>query len=444
MSSQTKPTPESMRHHWLAFTSNRRFHQSPRLVSKAEGLFYHTPDGHKLYDSLSGLWCSPLGHGNQAIKEAITGQLDELDYAPAFNVSHPKAFELSEKLAALAPGDLDHVLYCSSGSEAADTALKLARAYWRAKGKPEKSKFIGRAKGYHGVNFGGISVGGIGPNRKSYGQTLDAYHLPHTWLAENAFSRGLPTEGDHLADALNQILEVQDASNIAAVIVEPMAGSGGVIIPSAGYLKRLRELCDKHDILLIFDEVITGFGRMGEVFGADYFNVQPDILTCAKALTNGVVPMGAVITSQEIYQTMMDQPGDEYSIEFMHGYTYSAHPLACAAALASIEQIANPAMMEQVRGLSELFENAIHDLRGLPLVEDIRNIGLAGAVQIEMDPAHPLKRASDISARCWEKGVYVRFGGNNLSFAPPFISQPQDIHEIFARVAEAITEYAKA
>lgn len=439
----TVPTGETMRHHWLAFTSNRRFHQAPKLVSKAEGIFYHTPQGHKLYDSLSGLWCTPLGHGNRQISEAISHQLSQLDYAPAFNVSHPLAFQLSEQIAGMAPGDLNHVLYCNSGSEAADTALKLARAYWRARGKPEKTKFIGRARGYHGVNFGGISVGGIGPNRKIYGQTLDAYHLPHTWLTENRFSRGLPQEGDYLADALLQILEVQDASNIAAVMVEPMAGSGGVIVPSSGYLKRLRTLCDQHDILLIFDEVITGFGRMGTVFGADYFAVQPDMLTCAKALTNGIMPMGAVITSRDIYQTMMDQPGDDFMIEFPHGYTYSAHPLACAAAMASLEQLNQPSLMEQVRSLSQVFEDAIHDLKGLPLVEDIRNIGLAGAIQIQSDPAHPTKRASEISALCWDKGVYVRFGGNNLSFAPPFICSKQDIHEIFSRVADAIQQYAR-
>ncbi|WP_102795569.1 aminotransferase class III-fold pyridoxal phosphate-dependent enzyme [Bowmanella denitrificans] len=437
------PNRHSMSSHWLAFTSNRRFHQQPRLVDRAEGIFYYTPQGQPLYDSLSGLWCTPLGHGNQAITEAISRQLGYLDYAPAFNVSHPLAFELADKLAELAPGDLNHTLFCNSGSEAADTALKLARAYWRAKGRAEKTKFIGRSKGYHGVNFGGISVGGIVGNRKLYGQTLDTYHLPHTWLAQNRFTKGVPTEGDYLADSLLSILEVQDASNIAAVIVEPMAGSGGVIVPSAGYLKRLRELCDQHDILLIFDEVITGFGRLGSLFGADFFDVQPDILTCAKALTNGVMPMGAVISNDDIYATLMDQPGDDYLIEFPHGYTYSAHPLACAAALASLAQLTKPALMSKVRELSGVFEQAIHQLKGLPLVEDIRNIGLAGAIQIEADPAHPLKRASDISALCWDKGVYVRFGGNNLSFAPPFICTAEDIQHIFARVAEAIQEYAK-
>lgn len=438
----SKLNPTTMRHHWQAFTSNRRFQQQPRMVESAEGMYFVTDDGRKIYDSLSGLWCTPLGHANPQITEAVSKQLSTLDYAPAFNVSHHAAFELSERLAHMAPGDLNHVLYCGSGSEAADTSLKLARAYWRLRGKPEKTKFIGRSKGYHGVNFGGIAVGGIGPNRKLYGQTLDAYHLPHTWLPENAFSKGLPEHGDHLADDLLKILEVQDASNIAAVIVEPMAGSGGVIVPSAGYLKRLRELCDKHDILLIFDEVITGFGRLGTMFGADYFDVKPDILNCAKALTNGVVPMGAVIASSEIYDTLMNQPGDEFLIEFPHGYTYSAHPLACAAALASIEQLTQPGLMSRVQQLSEVFETEIHKLKGLPLVEDIRNIGLAGALQITMDPAKPLKRASEISNLCWDKGVYVRFGGNNLSFAPPFISEPNDIKQIFSMVGEAISEYA--
>ncbi|MDF2177042.1 aminotransferase class III-fold pyridoxal phosphate-dependent enzyme [Aliiglaciecola sp. CAU 1673] len=440
--STTHPSIESMRHHWLAFTSNRRFHQSPKLVSRAEGIFFETPDGHKLYDSLSSLWCSPLGHANPGIAKAISEQVNTLDYAPAFNVSHPLAFEVAQKLASMMPGDLDHILFCNSGSEAADTALKLARAYWRAKGRPEKTKFVGRSKGYHGVNFGGIAVGGIGPNRKIYGQTLDAYHLPHTLLAENRFSKGVPEHGDHLADALEQIIEVQDASNIAAVIVEPMAGSGGVIIPSQGYLKRLRALCDKHDILLIFDEVITGFGRLGTMFGAQFFDVQPDMLTCAKALTNGIVPMGAVAASTEIYQTLMQQPGDDFMIEFPHGYTYSAHPLACAAALSSLEQLSNPATLAKVQSLVPVFEEAIHGLKDLPLVEDIRNIGLAGAIQVKANPGHPLQTASEISALCWQKGVYVRFGGNNLSFAPPFICEPEDIKNIFSIVAQAIGDYA--
>ncbi|MBN7820119.1 aminotransferase class III-fold pyridoxal phosphate-dependent enzyme [Bowmanella yangjiangensis] len=437
------PNRQSFSSHWLAFTSNRRFHQQPKMVSHAEGIYYYTPDGHQLYDSLSGLWCTPLGHGNKGIAAAINTQMGQLDYAPAFNVSHPQAFELADKLAEMAPGALNHVLFCNSGSEAADTALKLARAYWRAKGRPEKSKFIGRSKGYHGVNFGGISVGGIGGNRKIYGQTLDAYHLPHTWLPENRFSKGLPEQGEHLADALLAILEVQDPSNIAAVMVEPMAGSGGVIIPSAGYLKRLRALCDQHDILLIFDEVITGFGRMGTMFGADYFDVQPDILTCAKALTNGVMPMGAVLASSEIYDCLMNQPGDDYLIEFPHGYTYSAHPLACAAALASLNQLQQPGLLNNVADLAKVFEQAIHELKGLPLVEDIRNIGLAGAIQLTMDAKQPLRHASEISALCWKKGVYVRFGGNNLSFAPPFVCEPEDIREIFARVAEALSDYAR-
>ncbi|WP_163933880.1 aminotransferase class III-fold pyridoxal phosphate-dependent enzyme [Paraferrimonas sp. SM1919] len=433
---------KTMCHHWHAFTSNRRFHEKPKMVTAADGIFYETDDNRKIYDSLSGLWCTPLGHNNAKINHAISQQLNQLDYAPAFNVSHDSAFELSTKLAQLAPGDLNHVLYCGSGSEAADTSLKLARAYWRLKGKPEKTKLIGRTKGYHGVNFGGISVGGIAPNRKMFGQTLDSYHLSHTCLPENAFTKGLPDYGDHLADDLLKILEVQDASNIAAVIVEPMAGSGGVIVPSKGYLKRLRALCDQHEILLIFDEVITGFGRLGTMFAAEYFDVEPDMLNCAKALTNGIIPMGAVITSSEIYDTLMQQPGDEYTIEFPHGYTYSAHPVACAAALASLEQLTHPELLPKVRHLSEVFEAEIHKLKGLPLIEDIRNIGLAGAIQITMDPAKPLKRASDISHICWQKGIYVRYAGNNLSFAPPFTCTPQDIENMFKLVAQAISEYA--
>ncbi|WP_040614518.1 aspartate aminotransferase family protein [Oceanimonas smirnovii] len=420
---------------WMPFTGNRAFKAAPRLVAGAEGAYFTDVDGRRLFDSLSGLWCTGLGHKHPKIIEAIHQQLHTLDYAPGFQTGHLLAFELAEKLASMAPADLSRVFFTNSGSECADTALKMARAYWRAKGKPEKTRLIGRAKGYHGVNMGGTSVGGMGPNRKHYGQLLDADHLPHTLLKENAFSRGQPEQGAELADTLLQLIELNDASNIAAVIVEPMSGSAGVIVPPVGYLQRLRTLCDEHDILLIFDEVITGFGRMGEMFGADFFGVVPDIMNLAKQLTNGVVPMGAVIAKEHIYQAFMEQPGPDYMVEFAHGYTYSGHPVACAAAMASLNVLTEEDIPARVKQLMPTFEEQIHRLRGLPHVVDIRNCGLAGAVQLAPYPGEPARRPMELAIQLWQAGYYVRFGGDTLQFGPPFISTPDELEQLFNAVA---------
>jgi beta-alanine--pyruvate transaminase len=368
---------------WMPYTGNRQFKNDPRLVVGAEGTQLIDAQGRRLFDGLSGLWCTPYGHGRTEIADAVADQIRTLDYAPPFQFGHPLAFELANRLTGMAPAGLDYAFFVNSGSEAADTSLKMARAYWRLKGEPQKTKLIGRARSYHGVNLGGTSLGGIGPNRKLYGQLIDADHLPHTVLAENAFSRGEPDRGAELADALEDMVALHDASNIAAVIVEPMAGSAGVLPPPKGYLARLRELCDAHDILLIFDEVITGFGRLGAAFAADYFGVTPDIMNLAKVLTNGNVPMGAVLAHRDIYQTFMDNGGPDYGIEFPHGYTYSAHPLACAAALAALEIFETDDMAGRVRRLAPHFEDALHGLKQSPHVTDIRNIGLAGAIQLE-------------------------------------------------------------
>ncbi|GAA3534658.1 aspartate aminotransferase family protein [Zobellella aerophila] len=428
--------------YWMPFTGNRAFKAAPRLIAEARGAYFTSTDGKRLFDSLSGLWCTGLGHQHPKIVEAISRQLQVLDYAPGFQVGHPLAFELAEKIAGLAPADLNRVFFTNSGSECADTVLKMARAYWRARGKPEKTKLIGRARGYHGVNVGGTSLGGIGGNRKHYGQLLDADHLPHTLLPENAFSKGQPARGASLADHLLQLIELHDASNIAAVIVEPMAGSAGVIVPPLGYLQRLRELCDRHDILLIFDEVITGFGRMGGMFGADAFGVVPDIINVAKQLTNGVIPMGAVIAKEHIYQAFMEQPGPDYLPELAHGYTYSAHPVACAAAMASLDVLVTEDMPARVRSLMPHFEEQIHRLKGLPHVVDIRNCGLAGAVQLAPYPNEPARRPMELALALWQQGYYVRFGGDCLQFGPPFISTPDELEQLFNAVATTIEAQA--
>lgn len=423
---------------WMPFTGNRAFKAAPRLFASADGAWFTDTRGRRLFDSLSGLWCTGLGHRHPHINSAIARQLDILDYAPCFQAGHPLAFELAERLARLAPDALNRVFFTNSGSECADTALKMARAYWRVRGKPEKTRLIGRARGYHGVNVGGTSLGGIGPNRKHYGQLLDADHLPHTLLAENAFSKGQPAQGAGLADHLLQLIELHDASTIAAVIVEPMAGSAGVIVPPLGYLQRLREICDRHDILLIFDEVITGLGRMGTLFGAEAFGVVPDIMNLAKQLTNGVVPMGAVLAREEIYQAFMAQPGPDYMVEFPHGYTYSAHPVACAAAMAALDLLVEEDMPGRVRALMPVFEEQIHRLRGLPQVLDIRNCGLAGAVQLAPYPGEPARRPMELAIALWQAGYYVRFGGDTLQFGPPFISTPDELEQLFNAVARVL------
>ena len=428
--------------HWMPFTGNRDFKRNPRLIVAAEGCHFTAADGRRVFDSLSGLWCCGLGHGRSEIAAAVARQVRELDYSPAFQFGHPLSFRLANTLCELTPAGLDHVFFTGSGSEAADTSLKMARAYWRLKGVPTKTGFIGRARAYHGVNFGGIGVGGIGANRKLFGPGVDADHLPHTLLAENAFSRGMPAAGAGLADQLEELVALHDASNIAAVIVEPFAGSAGVIVPPVGYLQRLREICTRHQILLIFDEVISGFGRSGDVFGAQAFGVTPDIMNVAKCLTNGAQPMGAVIASSEIYRSFMEAGGPDYAIEFPHGYTYSAHPVACAAAIAALDVFVREDMVGKVRALAAPFEDALHALRGTRHVVDIRNIGLAGAVQIEARAGEPLRRPYDIALAMWERGFYVRWGGDTLQFAPPFVSEREDLLQLFETLGDVIETVA--
>ncbi len=429
---------ESLDAFWMPFTSNRHFKRNPLFISGGHGAYYTTPEGKQVFDGLSGLWCCGLGHGRTEIVDAVSRQMAQLDYSPAFHVGSTIAFELADRLKQIAPEDLNHVFFTNSGSESADTSLKMARAYWRMKGQPGKTKLIGRAKGYHGVNLGGTSVGGIGGNRKLFGSGLDTDHLPHTLLKENAFSRGLPENGVELADELEELVALHDASNIAAVIVEPFSGSGGVIVPPQGYLKRLRELCTRHGILLIFDEVITGFGRTGQAFAAQTFETTPDIINLAKGLTNGTLPMGAVIAKSEIYAAFMEQELPEEAVEFPHGYTYSGHPVACSAALATLDLYETDQTYARVRQLAPYFEDAIHQLKGLPHITDIRNVGLAGALQFAPRGANPTIRPYEIFRKCFEAGVYVRCGGNTIQLAPPFISEKEELDNLFNILSDVI------
>ncbi|WP_116135504.1 aspartate aminotransferase family protein [Trinickia diaoshuihuensis] len=424
--------------HWMPFTANRQFKADPRMIVGGQGAYYTDADGRKIFDGLSGLWCCGLGHGRTEITEAVSRQVAQLDYAPAFQFGHPKSFELANKIKALTPDGLDYVFFTGSGSEAADTSLKMARAYWRAKGKGTKTRLIGREKGYHGVNFGGISVGGIGPNRKLFGQGIEADFLPHTQLPENRFSRGQPEHGAQLADRLLDLIALHDASNIAAVIVEPFSGSAGVVVPPKGYLQRLREICTAHDILLIFDEVITGFGRTGAMTGAQFFGVTPDIANFAKQVTNGAQPLGAVVASKEIYETFMAAGGPDYMLEFPHGYTYSAHPVACAAGIAALDLLEKEAAVSRVRELAPRFEAAVHGLKGQRHIADIRNCGLAAGLTIAPKPGEPARRPFDIAMHCWKKGFYVRFGGDTIQLAPPFISEPHEIDDLVSALSDAL------
>ena len=426
--------------YWLPFSGNRQFKANPRVIVAAEGCYYRDSEGRRIFDAMSGLWCCGFGHGRPEIAEAVNRQLRELDYAPAFQFGHPKVFELANRVKEMTPVGLDYVFFTNSGSESAETALKMAKAYWRAKGQPEKSRLIGRAKGYHGVNFGGTSVGGIEPNKLPYGDLTPADHLPHTLLPENAFSRGMPERGAELADALEELVAEHGASRIAAVIVEPFSGSAGVIVPPKGYLQRLRAICDEHDILLIFDEVITGFGRAGGAFGADVFGVVPDLMCLAKGLTNGSVPMGAVVVSSRIYQTFMDIDAPEYMVEFPHGYTYSGHPVACAAGLAAMDIFEGEKLADRVRELAPHFEDALHGLRGARHVTDIRNVGLAGALQIDPVPGEPARRPFEIALACWEKGLYVRWAGDTIAMGPPFICEKQQIDEACNILSDCIAK----
>ncbi|MDO5289673.1 MAG: aspartate aminotransferase family protein [Pseudomonadota bacterium] len=429
--------------HWMPFTANRQFKRDPRMIVAAQGAYYTDADGRQVFDGLSGLWCSGLGHGRREIAEAVGKQAAQLDYAPAFQFGHPLSFELANRIKALTPDGLDYVFFTASGSEAADTALKMARAYWRAKGQAGKTRLIGREKGYHGVNFGGISVGGIVGNRKLFGQGIECDHLPHTQPPAGTFAKGQPADGGKaLADRLLDLIALHDASNIAAVIVEPFSGSAGVVIPPVGYLQRLREICTQHDILLIFDEVITGFGRCGAMTGAQAFGVTPDIMTFAKQVTNGVQPLGGVVASKAIYDTFMAAGGPDYMLEFAHGYTYSAHPIACAAGLAALDLLEREDGVGRVKALSAHFEAAVHGLKTAKHVADIRNFGLAAGITVAPVPGEPAKRPYEVAMHCWKNGFYVRYGGDTIQLAPPFISTPAELDRLVNAVGEALNATA--
>src|SRR6202521_2474893 len=407
--------PNDLEAYWLPFTANRAFKASPRLIARAKDMHYFTPDGRAVLDGTAGLWCTNAGHNRDPIVAAIQAQAAELDYAPAFQFAHPKAFELASRIAALAPGDLDHVFFCNSGSEAVDTALKIALAYHNVRGEGARTRLIGRQRVYHGVGFGGISVGAIVSNRKFFGTLLAGIdHLPHTYNREQqAFTRGEPEWGGHLADDLDRIVALHDASTIAAVIVEPMAGSTGVLPPPKGYLKRLREICDKYGILLIFDEVITGFGRLGAPFAAERYGVQPDMIIFAKGVTSGAVPMGGVIARKPIYDAFMNGP--EHAIELFHGYTYSGHPLACAAALATIDLYRDERLVERAQAIEAEWDDAIMGLKGLPNVVDIRCVGLTGAIDlapIQGSPGERVRRALDHAF--FDAGIMIRPAGDTI------------------------------
>ena len=423
---------------WMPFTANRQFKSHPRLLARAEGMHYWTEDGRKVLDGVAGLWCVNAGHGRKEITEAVSKQLAAMEYAPPFQMGHPPGFELASRLVKLTPGDLDHVFFTNSGSEAVDTALKIAIAYHRLRGEASRQRLIGREKGYHGVGFGGTSVGGMVNNRKFFGTLLPGVdHLRHTHdLEHNAFSRGVPEWGAHLADDLERLVALHDASTIAAVIVEPVAGSAGVLLPPKGYLQRLRSICDKHGILLIFDEVITGFGRLGAPFGAQYFDVLPDMITSAKALTNGAIPMGAVFVRKHIYDAFMKGP--ENAIELFHGYTYSAHPTACAAGLAVQDIYEREGLLTRAAKMAKTFEDAVHSLRGQPNVIDVRNVGLVAGIELAPRPGAPAARAYEIFVKAFEKGILIRTTGDTIALSPPLIVEPSHIDQLVTTLAELI------
>ena len=429
--------------YWMPYTANRQFKRDPRIIVAAHDVWFTDDRGRRILDGHSGLWTSGLGHGHPEISQAVTEQIQTLDFCPPFQFGHPTAFQLADKLRHLMPGDLDYVFFTNSGSESADTSLKMARAYWRLKGQPAKTRFIGRQKGYHGVNYGGTAVGGIGANRKPFGPSLEVDHLRHTLLPDNAFCRGMPASGAHLAEELAELITLHDASTIAAVIVEPMAGSAGVIPPPVGYLQKLRELCDANDILLIFDEVITGLGRCGANTGAEAFGVTPDILNLAKQITNGAIPMGAVVATSEIYETFMAHGGPDYALEFAHGYTYSGHPVACAAGLAALEVLSREKLPAHVAKEAPFWEGLLHDnLADKPHVADVRNYGFAGALTLEPYPGEPMRRPFEVAMRMWEKGFLVRYGGDTIQLAPHFVMQREQMSSLVGALSDSLTELA--
>ncbi|MBK5924512.1 aspartate aminotransferase family protein [Rhodovulum sulfidophilum] len=431
-------SPNDLSAFWMPFTANRQFKAAPRMLVGAEGMYYRTADGRQVLDGTAGLWCCNAGHCRPKITEAVQKQVAELDYAPAFQMGHPKAFELASALRDMAPEGMEHVFFTNSGSESVETALKIAIAYHRARGEGARTRLIGRERGYHGVNFGGISVGGIGPNRKMFGSLLTGVdHLPHTHLPDqNAFTRGQPEHGANLADDLERLVALHGADTIAAVIVEPMSGSTGVLLPPKGYLERLREITRKHGILLIFDEVITGFGRLGSSFAAEHFGVLPDLMTTAKGLTNGVIPMGAVLTTAGVHDAFMQGP--EHMIEFFHGYTYSGNPIASAAGLATLETYREEGLFENAAALAPYWEEALHSLKGLPHVIDIRNMGLIGAVELEPIAGEPTKRAFTAFLDAFEKDLMIRTTGDIIAMSPPLMINKAQIDELFGKLTDVL------
>ena len=440
MPETTLPQLES---HWMPFTANRAFKRAPRLLVSAAGMHYTAADGRRILDGTAGLWCVNAGHAAEPIVRAIADAAARLDYAPGFQMGHPGSFELASRLTTLLPGDLDRVFFTNSGSEAVDTALKIALAYFQARGKPARARFVGRERAYHGVGFGGISVGGLANNRKAFAAQLLPLvdHLPHTHdLAHQAFARGQPEWGAERADALEAIVAQRGAETIAAVIVEPVAGSTGVLVPPRGYLERLRALCDQHGILLIFDEVITGFGRLGAPFAAQALGVIPDMITCAKGITNGAVPMGAVAVRRGIYDAVVDTaPG---GIELFHGYTYSGHPLATAAGLATLDVYRTDGLFDRAKTLAPLWEEAVHSLRGLPHVVDLRNLGLMAAIELEPRAGQAGARAYDLFVDCFNRGALVRAAGETVALSPPLIVEPGQVDELFGVVRAGLKQLA--
>jgi len=423
--------------YWMPFTANRDYKEAPRVVASAAGMYYRDQDGREILDGTAGLWCVPLGHSHPTIVKAVQEAIATLDYAPAFQMGHPAAFELAEQLIDYSGNKFGQVFYTNSGSESVDTAMKMVLAYHRARGEAQRTRFISRERGYHGVGFGGMSLGGLPANRKQFANLLGGVdYLPHTYnLEKNAYSRGIPEYGTHLADELDRIVALHDVSTIAAVIVEPLSGSAGVILPPKGYLKRLRELCDKHGILLIFDEVITGFGRMATPFASDFFDVTPDLMTTAKGLTNGVVPMGAVFSKAMIYETLLDSPA---GIEFFHGYTYSGHPLACAAGLASLKVFKEEKVLEHAQSMTAYWEDALHSLKGLPHVIDLRNVGLIGAIELASIPGKVGARAMAVYKQAFAEGVLIRTTGDIIALSPPLVLEKKHIDDLFGKLADIL------
>jgi beta-alanine--pyruvate transaminase len=433
---------EDLEAHWMPFSANRQFKAKPRILARAKGMHFWTDDGRQILDGVAGLWCVNAGHARPEITSAVARSLETLDFAPPFNMGHPQAFELANAVKKIAPAGMDHVFFVNSGSEAVDTALKIALQYQRLKGEATRTRLIGRERGYHGVNLGGTSVGGMVPNRKAWAPVMvpGVDHLPHTHdLAKNAFSKGQPEHGANLAAELERLVALHDASSIAAVIVEPIAGSTGVLVPPKGYLQKLRELCTKHGILLIFDEVITGFGRTGSAFGAQEFGVTPDIITCAKGLTNGCVPMGAVIVKKEIYDAFMTGP--EGAIELFHGYTYSSHPTACAAGLATLSIYERDGLFQRAKEIAPYWQDAVHSLKGLPGVIDVRNYGLVAAIEYEPIAGSPGARGFQTFLKSYDAGILVRAAGDATAMSPPLIIEKAQIDELVGTLGKVIKTF---